>query len=408
MRKISLLCVLALTLAACGPTAEVIDVTATATLAPIVSHTPRFTATPRATSTPLPTFTLTPSETPIPPTPSDTPTPTDVPPIIGIIASMATVNIREGPGTTFAAFVALAPGTRVEVLGQNPDGTWLNIQMEDGRQGWVAATLIRLQETPTPLPTATPSPDLTALALGTPLPTAVLGGGTVTPTPPPAAVTPTPITATSEAREVAAEASPSQPLPVINIDSINQTATALAGGIIAPTPTPTNSPLNTPIPPGTTATLGPASTATLEGGLGQAGSASAQQGVDVLAYCNDLTFGVPAPTNLAAGSTIDIFWGWYARTEAQVRDHIDTAIYEVAINGVRLQNWAPYRTSIRLERDNNYHVYWFVPAGPLAAGEYEITYRLSWTRAISDGYADFGPGTANPIQTGNCRFTVRP
>ncbi|MBZ0299953.1 MAG: SH3 domain-containing protein, partial [Anaerolineae bacterium] len=144
-------------LAACsGAGAEVNSIPATATLAPIVSMTPRFTATPLSTRTPLPTFTFTPSQSPIPPTPSDTPTPTEIPPIIGIIASINTVNVREGPGTGFSAFEALRPGTRVEVLGQDVEGVWLNIRLEDGREGWVATSLVRLQDTPTPLPTLTP------------------------------------------------------------------------------------------------------------------------------------------------------------------------------------------------------------------------------------------------------------
>lgn len=374
---------------------------ATATLPPIISMTPRFTATPVPTRTPLPTDTLTPSDTPIPPTPSDTPPPTDIPPIVGIVASINTVNVREGPGVNFSAFVALPPGTRVEVLGQNPDGRWINIQLEDGREGWVSVELLRLQDTPTPIPTATPSPDLTALALGTPLPTAILGGGTVTPTPPRSVVSPTPVTETAENSETD-EATQTPFLPIIDVTSINLTATALAGGIVAPT--------NTPVGGQTTPTVGlPAGdgTSTLEPGIGQQGNSSPQQGVDVLAYCNNPAYRTPAPTNLAAGSTIDIWWSWYAKTEALVQDHIANAIYDVRIDGVQLQNLRLYQTSTRLQNDGNYYVYWYVPAGPLSAGAHEITYTVSWSVAISDGYAQFGPGTQNPLQSGKCTFTVQ-
>ncbi len=385
--------------AACtGATADSAAGAPTATLAPIVSMTPRFTATPQATRTPLPTFTPTPSDTPIPPTPSDTPTPTEIPPIIGVVASLDRINVRQGPGVNFNAFTALAPGTRVVVLGQNPDGNWLNVQLEEGGEGWVSAALIRIQAPPTPLPTATPSPDLTALALGTPLPTALLGGGTVTPTPPRAAVTPTPVTGTPQAGGSAG--SPTPFLPVIDINAINQTATALAGGIVAPPGSPTPA-----APAGVAAS--PSPTATLQAGVGGEGSASAQEGVDVLAYCNDLSYGRPAPTDLRAGATIDVWWGWFAKTEAQIQDHLANVIYDVAIDGVRLQNWQQYRGPIRRESDGNYHVYWYVPVGPLAAGEHEITYRVTWRNPISDGYADFGPGTANPFQVGRCTFTVR-
>ncbi len=408
MRKYLLLLLIGLLAACSGGGVEINAVPATATLAPIVSMTPRFTATPVPTRTPLPTFTFTPSITPAPPTPSDTPTPTDVPPIIGIIASINTVNVREGPGTAFAAFEAVRPGSRVEVLGQNAEGNWLNIQLEDGREGWVSNNLVRLQETATPLPTLTPSPDLTALALGTPLPTAVLGGGTVTPTPPRSVVSPTPVTPTEPGQSsIAADVSPTSFLPIIDVPSINATATALVGGIVAPTSTLASQSVTQTTNPGTQPTLDIVATATQLAGVGGQGSASAQQGVDVLAYCNNTSLGSPPPTNLAAGSTIDIWWSWFAQTEAQIQDHIANAIYEVAIDGVPLANWREYRTSIRQESDNNYYVYWYVPAGPLTSGQHEITYRVTWREAISDGYASFGPGTSNPVETGSCTFLVR-
>ncbi len=400
-------------LAACmNNTAQQDNRPPTATLASNVSMTPRFTATPIASRTPLPTFTFTPSESPVPPTPSDTPSPTEVPPVIGIVASLNTVNVREGPGTRFSAFAALTPGTRVEVLGQNAEGNWYNIALDDGRQGWMAASLVRLQETPTPLPTLTPTPNLTAIAQGTPLPTSILGGGTVTPTPPLSAMTPTPVTPTSEA-EVESGPSSTPFLPVINVQSINQTATALvSGGVIAPTESPSPGPSATPNVLGPTPTLNILASATaLSGtaqvGTGSEGNASAQQGVDVLAYCNERSFGRPAPANLAAGSTIDVWWSWFAQTRQYIQDHLDHVTYEVALDGVTL-DYRDYRTTVRQQNDGNYYVYWYVPAGPLTAGPHEITYRVFWDSQITDGYDVFGPGTANAQQTGNCTFTVSP
>lgn len=387
-------------LAACNGNGAVSEsLPATATLAPIVSLTPRFTATPVPTRTPLPTATYTPSVTPIPPTPSDTPTPTEIPPIIGIIASMQSVNVREGPGVNFSAIEALRPGTGVEVLGVNNDGTWYNIRMDSGSEGWIAATLVRLQDTPTPFPTLTPSPDLTALALGTTLPTAILGGGTITPTPPPAAITPTPVTVIPG--EAAAAAPTGQPgLQLPNMEAIGQTATALAaGGISLPTIEPTSG-VGGPA-------AGPILNATPTSAPAQSGSTTVGAGVDVLAYCDDRSRGVPAPTNLLAGSTIDIFWSWYARSEQQVRDHISAATYEIRLDGVLLTNWRSGLTSIRQQDDGNYWVYWFLPAGPLTAGEHRITYSVSWSSQISDGYDTFGPGTRYSSQSGSCTFTVR-
>jgi hypothetical protein len=378
----------------------------TATLAPIVSMTPRLTATPVASRTPLPTFTLTPSETPIPPTPSDTPTPSEVPPLMGIIESAQTVNVREGPGVSYGALTALAPGTGVEILGQSPDGAWYNIQMDDGSQGWISSSLLHVEPTQTPFPTRTPTPDLTALAQGTPLPTAILGGGTITPTPPSSARTPTPVTVAGDATEATEESS----VPVIDLSSFNMTATALVGSITGgatanaiangtsrvPVGGPTGGPVGAATPVGTRTV-----------GAGSEGNVSSQEGVDVLAYCADSSYGSPAPSNLAAGSTIDVYWSWYAKDEALLRDHVAHVIYEVTVDGQRLQNWRLYAAPVRQQSDGNYYQYWFVPFGPLAAGPHVINYRVTWNQAISDGYDQFGPGTSNPTQTGSCTFTVR-
>ncbi|MEL6273241.1 MAG: SH3 domain-containing protein, partial [Chloroflexota bacterium] len=181
-RLLVLMPVIVVIAAACQPTpvaVSLVDGTPTATLAPIVSLTPRLTATRVPTRTPRPTA------TPVPPTPtvSQTPTvtftPTEVPPVIGVINSIQRVNVRTGPGFTYRDFDSVAPGTGVEIIGQSSDGNWLNVRLESGDEGWMAASLIRLQPTETPFPTFTPTTDETAIALGTEFPTAVVGSGTV-------------------------------------------------------------------------------------------------------------------------------------------------------------------------------------------------------------------------------------
>ena len=390
-------------LAACQPAADEAAQLPTATLAPIVSLTPRFTATPIPSRTPLPTDTPTPTPVTPSPTPSDTPTPSATPPITGIVASLQTVNVREGPGVNFRAIKALVPGTGVQVLGQNDDGRWLNVRMEDGTEGWMSASLLRVNPAPTPIPTATPSPDLTAIALGTPLPTAVLGGGTITPTPPLSVITATPVTAAP----VTPGGTPTGlALPVIDVTAIQQTATALAAsGILVPSATgapPNATPTFTPF-----GQVAPPATAATAAGVAGAGSGGPQQGVDVLAYCDNRSFGSPPPANLRAGATIDVFWSWFAATPEQVQQHVENAIYEVRVNGTLLENWRAHATRISRRSDGNYWIYWFVPFGPLAAGQYTITFRLTWQAQITDGYDVFGPGTGTPEETGTCTFTVQ-
>lgn len=381
-----------LTLSACDANQAVEPLPPTATLAPIVSLTPRFTATPIPSRTPLPTTTLTPSETPIPPTPSDTPTPTETPPILGSVVSLNDVNMREGPGVSFPAINALAPGTGFTIVATDTTGGWYNVRLEDGDEGWISATLVRVQPSPTPIPSLTPTPDLTLMAQGSPLPTSLLGGQPITPTPPRSVVTPSPVGESTE------ETEESGGVVLPNLQAIAQTATALVeiGLPVNETEGPER-PLGGP-------TGGPLQSST--GTAAPGGSASTQGGVDVLAYCDDPSYGSPPPANLAAGSTIDIFWSWYAASRELIREHLDAVSYDVRLDGEPLSNWRQFAVPIRQE-GGRYYQYWFVPAGPLSSGEHRITYTVTWSRAISDGFDEFGPGTANPSQSGSCTFTVR-
>jgi len=469
-RSLPFLIVTALVAAACGTQAvpQSADI-ATATLAPIVSQTPRLTATPRPTRTPIPTF------TPVPPTPtttltpSDTPTPTEVPPVIGVVNSLQSVNVRNGPGITYREFQALPPGTGVEVIGQSSNGDRLNVLLEDGDEGWIAARLLRLQPTATPFPTVTPTVDETAVALGTVFPTAVIGGGTVTPTPVNAGVSPTPVVAVTRdpneptptprvqiasagatasaiatSRGASIDSTPvlltftptpsptstsalvvdESVLPVVDVDALNATATALSRAADLPTLSPTPNVLTpdtgsifgprtqTPAAtPGTPSAVGnadedePQTVDAPDGPAPVSAGVTVQEGADVLAYCDDPSIDTPAPEDLAAGSTVDIYWVWYASTEQYVRDHLNAARYEIAIDGVPLRNLSQYRQPIE-DTPGDYVVYWYAPVGPLAAGEYEITYRVTWAQQIFDGYNYYGPGTTRAVEEGTCTLTV--
>lgn len=434
MKKLAILMTLGLLLAACTQAPESIqELPPTATLLPILSQTPRLTATPVPSRTPLPTFTFTPTETVPPPTPSDTPSPTLTPTIIGIVSSVQRVNVREGPGLTYSDITSLAAGTEIQILGRDLDGTWYNIRMEDGREGWISSRLVFLPATATPFPTLTPSPNLTALFLGTPLPTAFLGGGTITPTPPGSVMTATPIGAAGTEKVVEGASPTTTPetvanafIPVIprpDLDALDATATALVASGVAST-TPTRTPTLIPTSEREIALPSPISGSPIAEGTAEVTAAAdseeittnegltdeqvqALRGVDVFAFCDNLTkYGIGAPRNLAAGSTIDIYWGWFAREEAQVLQHVNNATIELRVNGQLIENINNYRTRIRRE-GQDYVTYWYVPYGPLSAGSYEITYSVTWERSITDGYEYFGPGTNKPFEQETCTFTVQ-
>ena len=362
-------------LIAAGCSGQSAPTPATATLAPIVSLTPRSTATLVPSVTAPPTLTLTPSTTPSPAPPTLTPSPTSTPPVLGSVASANDVNMREGPNVSFPALSALRPGTGVTVLATDEAGGWYNVRLDDGSEGWISATLVRLQPSPTPPASQTPTPDATLMALGGPLPTAILGGQPVTPTPPRVVVTP----------EGSATASGGAQLP--DLASINQTATALVQR-------PVGGPTGGPLPSGSATAAPPI------------GNAERQQGVEVFATCNNPTGGVPpAPTNLVTGSSIEITWAWYAATRELLADNIAKANFDLRLNGVPVTGIT--RGEPRQKADGNWWQYFYAAPPPLNTGRQEITLTMTWDEATNDGYGDYGPGTGNPSYTGSCTFTVR-
>lgn len=364
------------TLLAAGCSGDEVAAVPTATLAPIVSLTPRATATLVPSLTPLPSATFTPSTTPTDAPPTLTPSPTLTPQVLGSVFSLNDVNMREGPGVTFPAASALRPGTGFVVVASDESGGWFNVRLEDGQEGWISATLVRLQPTETPLPSATPTPDGTLLALGGPLPTSILGGQPVTPTPPS-------VIATVEGVQ----------LPDLNI--INQTATGLASvALPIGTARPVGGPTGGPLPSGSATAAPPI------------GSGTIGQGVEVFAYCDDPGFNVPrAPSNLVTGSTIEVVWAWYASTRELLAQNIAAANYDVRLNGQPLPNVV--RAQPRQTADGNWWQYFYARSQPLNAGPQQITINVTWDEAIYDGYGRYGPGTGTPSQSGSCTFTVR-
>ena len=75
---------------------------------------------------------------------------------IGVVISGENVNVREGPGTNFAAISSLPPGQSVSILEADATNGWLKIRLPGGGEGWIFAQLIQSIGTPTPPPTTDP------------------------------------------------------------------------------------------------------------------------------------------------------------------------------------------------------------------------------------------------------------
>ena len=121
--------------------------------------------TDTSTPTPTPTTPSTPTSTPIPPTPTSTPDTRRASVTAGAL------NLRQGPGTGHGVITTLAQGTVVTVLGQNPAGNWLLVELSNGVQGWLARAYTDYGgmvpvEQPAPTPTFTPTPTPTPTSPG--------------------------------------------------------------------------------------------------------------------------------------------------------------------------------------------------------------------------------------------------
>ena len=349
------------------------------TVTPAPSSTPTASQVPTASLLPTATQTATFTETPSPePTTTDTPTATATPTGFAIVRSLQRVNVRAGPGIGNAVIGLLAPGSGVQILASDEATDWYRVRLDDGDEGWVSAALLRVVAE-----ASASQPADEASEVDLPAITSAAG---------------TPIAAEASADELAA--SDGQivfNVPIVDIESINLTATVLVANSARSTPEAAAA----EIPP-TTNTAIPTAISVAESRT----PAPARQGVDVFAFCNNSAFGIPAPTNLAAGSTIEIYWAWFASSEAYLRQHISNATYELRINGTRIANVNQYRRQ-PTRRGSDQVVYWYVPFGPLEAGDYRITYRVTWRSAISDGYNSFGPGTGTEFEEESCNFVVR-
>ncbi len=144
--------------------------------------------------------------------------------------------------------------------------------------------------------------------------------------------------------------------------------------------------------------------------------ARANQFTDILAYCDLPAFRSEANKTFRPNQSLSIYWTWFARTAEQIQDHLDAATYAVQVERKegeswqlvrRLSDYDSYRTALTRLPNGRLEVRWFVPIGTLEAGEYRVTYRLTWSRRIEDGFTSFGPGGAEEINTGTCAFRVR-
>jgi hypothetical protein len=132
------------------------------TRTPTKTRTPTPEPTDTTTPTKMPTKTATPTKTP---TPTETPTPE-------VVVKLTSVNVRSGPGTSYPIIGVARQGESLIVLGRNHDGSWFKVELADGSEGWIAASVVDFDFDPEDIPVEqnipTPPPQEPTAQPGTP------------------------------------------------------------------------------------------------------------------------------------------------------------------------------------------------------------------------------------------------
>lgn len=122
----------------------------------------------------------------------------------------------------------------------------------------------------------------------------------------------------------------------------------------------------------------------------------------IFAECNN--YPLANPGIIYDSDRVTIYWSWWARTLAQIEQHRANAQYSVRLNTGTFND---VRVSEPVRRTANYWIFYTVDVGNLRPGHYEVEYKVTWREPISDGFENFGPGTANVELAANCNFNVR-
>ncbi len=141
------------------------------------------------TNTAVPTLTELAAETPtpsmtVPPSETAPPTLTEEPIRVVVVTAAQAVNVRGGPSTLDLPVATLEPGAQALILGANDDESWYNILLEDTTEGWIAASVVRVEDFAAETPEVVPTDVLTS----TPEPTVAAETPTPTTTPQPSQI----------------------------------------------------------------------------------------------------------------------------------------------------------------------------------------------------------------------------
>jgi formylglycine-generating enzyme required for sulfatase activity len=169
-----------------------------------------------------------------------------------------------------------------------------------------------------------------------------------------------------------------------------------------PSPTPNPQPGETPLP---TATLLPPSMepslppVTLEST--SVPLATPIKPLYVNAICTSI--GKDLKTYVPSGTPIVIMWGWNAKTESQINDHIENNISTITLDGKIIDSTSD--SGLQLYK-GLYEIVWYSDVGILAPGQHTIMTDTKWKKKIDDGMSTYGPGGEHETEHDECQIIV--
>jgi uncharacterized protein YraI len=71
------------------------------------------------------------------------PTPVEAQAVNGMVANASRVNLRSGPGANYPRVLVMSAGQQFLILGTNADGSWMNVRLISGIDGWIRADFVQ-------------------------------------------------------------------------------------------------------------------------------------------------------------------------------------------------------------------------------------------------------------------------
>ncbi len=125
----------------------------------------------------------------------------------------------------------------------------------------------------------------------------------------------------------------------------------------------------------------------------------------VFALCDDF-YPEARPGLIYDSDEVEIFWYWFATSPEVLEQNLARTSYRVKINQAPVPPDQVFVSPVT-PRNGVFYRFFTIPVGNLGPGFYEVEFNQDWAEPVTDGFDDYGPGTANPRVRSTCNFEVQ-